>query len=399
MKILFVTIAWPEKGDSNLYTDLMDEFILNGHDVFVVCADEKTSKSHQSTENNINVLRVGTSRVRKVNKIKKAIALFSMGSKLEKALLNTWPEKSFDLIISHSPPVTLSGLFRSLKKRYNARLYYLLKDIWPQGPADLGLISDRGPVFRYFRMQEKRMYRTADFIGCMSEMNVEYILRKDQFLDAEKVEVCPNSIKPRSLQLENSRAETRKKFNIPEGHTVFLFSGNIGKAHGLEFYIEAIESVKDIERAYFLIGGSGQYFNYVVKEIKRRGLQNIGYYKRLPAGEFDQLLLACDVGVVLLNSKYTVPQFPSRLLAYLEARLPVFCSVNEATDIGTIVESSGCGITTLHGDLKAFRRAVDFFSKPKNRQAVESMRVNSETLLSTRYTTTHSYEIIMNRLN
>ena len=26
MNILFVTIAWPKEGDSNLYSDLMEEF-------------------------------------------------------------------------------------------------------------------------------------------------------------------------------------------------------------------------------------------------------------------------------------------------------------------------------------------------------------------------------------
>lgn len=396
MKVLFITIAWPQPGERNLYSDLMDEFITRGHEVLVLSAEERVAKSSVVTEKGKKILKVPTSKIRKVNKLKKAIALFSLGSTLKRELLRNFPDLKIDLIIAHTPPITLSGILQSLKRKFNAPLYFLLKDIWPHGPADLGIIVKNGILFKYFRFHERRIYKTADFIGCMSPMNMEYIIENNGYLAKEKVEVCPNTITPRNLELKTARSVIREKHQVPEGATVFIFSGNIGKAHGIDFYLEAIGKLRGFEKAYFLIGGSGQYFDFAVREIYRKGLTNIGTYRRLPADDFDQLLLACDVGVILLDAKYSVPQFPSRLLAYLEAGKPVLCSVNNKTDIGDIVMKAGCGLATINGDLNSFIQAVEFFCDDTNSDLVQRMSHNSLELLNQAYTSSCGYDIIMN---
>jgi len=395
MNILFISIAWPQPGERNLYSDLMSEFIINGHEVFVLCSGEGLANSCLNSENGINILRVPTLKIRKVNKLRKAFALFALGSRLKHELLKSLPELKVDLIIGHSPPVTFSRLFRDLKMKYNAPFYYLLKDIWPQGPADLGIIRKNGFIFRYFRYHEIRIYKTADFIGCMSPLNVEYTCKNNNYLSAEKVEVCPNSITPRTLRFKENKFLIRKKYNVPEPATVFIFSGNIGRAHGVEFYLNAVEKLKDFNKAYFLIGGSGQYFDYTVKEIARRNLTNIGTYRRLPSDDFDQLLMSCDVGVILLSKDYTVPQFPSRLLSYLEAGKPVLCSVNKGTDIGQIIENAGCGLCTLNGDLNSFIKAVKYFCNEIGYGSYNKMSTNCYNLLIEKFTSTCSYNTIM----
>ena len=398
MNVLFITIAWPLAGERNLYSDLMNEFVRQGHSVFVAHADDEVKKTQLSVEGEISVLRIASSPMRKMNKFRKAVALVSLGKRIESAIDNQWTTTGFDLIISHSPPITLSRMFKSLKRKLGSPVYYLLKDIWPQGPADLGFIKDGGVIYNFFRFQEKRLYRTVDHIGCMSPLNVEYLLKNNAFLSRTKVEVCPNTISPRNLTMNEEIASVRNRFDIPEDAVVFIFSGNIGRAHGLEFYLNAIERSKSIDKAFFMIGGSGQYFDYVVQEIEKRGIENLRYYRRLPADEFDSLLMASDVGVVLLDARYTVPQFPSRLLAYLEARKPVLCAVNAQTDIGTIVEKSGCGLNTLHGDVAAFEKAVNFFCDTRNSEMIEEMKQNSHDLLLREFSSQRSYEIIMNRL-
>ena len=45
-----------------------------------------------------------------------------------------------------------------------------------------------------FRNKEKRLYEISDYIGCMSPANVDYLLKNNE-IDSNKVEVCPNSIK------------------------------------------------------------------------------------------------------------------------------------------------------------------------------------------------------------
>jgi len=394
MKVLFITVAWPREGERNLYSDLLSEFNKNGHDVFVAFADENTKKNKIGIENEINVLRISTTQIRKAGKFKKALSLPFLGFRLRKNINKYFSDEKFDLILSHTPPITISGLMIYLKKKHDAFYYLLLKDIWPHSSVDLNIIKMNGLVYKYFRWHEKRIYNAADAIGCMSPKNEEYILKNNKYLDNEKVEVCPNAIAPQKISFTDNGV--RERYNIPSDSTLFIFSGNLSKGHGLSYYLDIIESLKDYHKSYFAIGGSGTQYFYLEREIKRRDLKNIFFYHRLPADEFSQLLAASDVGIILLDSKYTVPQFPSRLLAYLEAGKPVLCAVNKGTDIGEIVENAGCGISTIHGDKDSLVLAIKKFSEDQNFRS--RCGENSSKLLEEKYTTASAYNIIMNNL-
>lgn len=276
MKILFVTIAWPKQGERNLYTDLFHEFKKNGHEIFVICADKRKNKDSLKVEGDVNVLRIPTLKIRKAGKFEKALSLFSLGWKFRKNINKYYSQEDFDLIIGHTPSITLSGLMKYLKRKYDAFFYLLLKDIWPHSSASLNVIKKNGIIYKYFRWHEKRIYRAADIIGCMSPENVDYILKKNKFLNKDKVEVCPNSITPEIFQTKTTNG-IRTKYGIPEDATVFIFSGNLGRGHSLKFYINTIEALNDYSRAYFLIGGSGTHFSYLENAVAEKGLDNIFY--------------------------------------------------------------------------------------------------------------------------
>ena len=91
--------------------------------------------------------------------------------------------------------------------------------------------------------------------------------------------------------------------------------------------------------------------------------------------------------------KYTSPQFPSRLLSYLEYSKPVLCAVNKYTDIGDVVENAGCGISVSHGDMDEFINAVKFFAENSDKRNI--MGENARKLLLDEYTVSKSYDIIM----
>jgi glycosyltransferase involved in cell wall biosynthesis len=396
MNVLFVTVAWPRKGDRNLYSDLLHEFVKWGHTVCVAHADEQVSETTLTTEDGIKVLRIATSQIRKAGKLKKALSLPLLGFRLKKGITNYYSDQDFDLIIGHTPPITLSGLMRYLKKKHDAFFYLLLKDIWPHSSVDLNIIRKNGLAYKFFRWHEKRIYNTADVIGCMSPYNISYVLDNNLFLDPEKVEECPNTISPSEPVAVDHQA-IRQKYGIPSDATLFIFSGNLSKGHGLGFYLDAIENLQSYSKAYFAIGGSGTEYSYLKREINKRELGNVFFYQRLPADDFEQLLAASDVGVILLDSRYTVPQFPSRLLAYLDARKAVLCAINSQTDIGQIVEAAECGISTIHGQMERFIAAIKELCENEDQR--QRYGQNAHQLLMERYTSNMSYDIIMNQVN
>lgn len=393
MKILFLTIAWPKQG-YNLYSDLMEEFIEHGHQVYVAAANEKRNnkETYLSELNRIKVLNIKCGNVTKVKKLEKAFGLLTIDYLFKSTINKYWGDVKFDLIIMSTPPVNLFGTYTSLKKRCGAKTYLLLKDIWPQGPTDMGAIKKWSLVWFYFRLKEKRLYKVSDFIGCMSQANVQYILEHNKSLCVEKVEECPNSIKPRTHASIN-RNETRRKYRVPEDALVFIFGGNLGKPQGVSFLIDVATQMQNRKDVFFLIVGAGTEYSKLEQMIKEENYSNIILYERLPKEEYEQLCRSCDVGLILLDKKFTIPNFPSRLLSYLDIGMPVLCATDNVCDMGDILEEWNCGIKTLHGDINSFVESIDRLVSNKDLRM--DMSINARKLLEQKYTTRHSYNVIM----
>jgi len=393
--ILFITIAWPASGEKNLYSDLMDEFVRQGHKVYV--AGNQTSKDpaapFRAEEKGITVLRIRTGKIRKASYLQKALSLLTLGRKISKALKVYLDGVTIDLIIAPTPPITLSFLYKNLKKKYGAPFYLLLKDMWPQGSVDLRVFRKYSIPWIFFRSHEIRIYKLADYIGCMSPLGISYILKNNSFIPERKLEVCPNSIHPAVMAQAEGSAEIRSKYNIPTDACVFIFSGNLGVGHGLHFLVEAIRALSDYPKAYFIIGGSGTHFKYLESGFSEFSPKNALLYNWLPREDFVDILKTSDVGLILLY-KYTSPQFPSRILSYLEYSKATLCAVNASTDIGEIVESTGSGLSVEHGNLEEFIKSIKYLSEhPSERK---KMGENGHKLLMDQFTVEKGYGIITN---
>ena len=398
MNILFISIAWPSQGEKNLYTDLMGEFVLRGHRVHVVGTRDRKNQDQNalSQENGMSVLRIDSGQIRKTSYLKKASILLTLGTKMWKAIQRNFGEEQYDLILAPTPTITLSVLYKKLKRKYQAPFYLMLKDMWPQGSVDLKVFRKYSLPWMYFRMHEKRLYKVADYIGTMSPLGAKYLRSKNSFLPEHRVEVCPNSIRPAEMPGVKAGHEIRDKYKIPRDACVFIFSGNLGVGHGLHFLVEAIKTLKDYPGAYFVIGGSGTHYNYLESKLSEASPGNVFLYSWLPREDFEQILATSDVGMIFLY-RYTSPQFPSRLLSYFEYSKPVLCAVNKETDIGAIVEEENCGSSVNHGDLDSFVAAVKYFSEHSTDR--KESGENGRKLQMDRYTVGHSYEIIMNHFN
>ena len=89
------------------------------------------------------------------------------------------------------------------------------------------------------------------------------------------------------------------------------------------------------------------------EELKKRSL--ISFTLKDRREEYDNLVQICDVGLIFLNARFTIPNFPSRLLSYTEIGKPVLAATDENTDIGKIIEeemgSMGKKMTELGDEL------------------------------------------------
>lgn len=387
-------MAWPKNGECNLYTDLMEEFQEKGHQVTVVALNEKANKqkTNLTIYNNIQIIRVKTGNIQKRNKYSKVIFSFLAGPQILCAIHKYLKGCQYELILFSTPPITLSPCIILLKKRYQAKLYLLLKDIWPQDAVDLGAMIMGGIVWKVFRYLEKKTYKNCDYIGCMSPANVEYIIKNNKYLQEKKVEVCPNSLKKRDF-IEVDRGIIREKYGLPKDKIIFIYGGNFGKAQGVEFLVTMIHAYQHNPDLYFLMIGAGTEYDYLKNKINSLTFDNAKMVPWIPRTEFADLVQACDVGLILLNKNSTVPNFPSRFLTYLSAKIPIIAAVDKVTDIGDIIENASCGWKVNHGDVDSFKSAVEKVMISKEDR--KKMGENGFQLFREKYTTNQTYEIII----
>jgi len=244
--------------------------------------------------------------------------------------------------------------------------------------------------------KESSLYELSDTIGCMSEANRNYVITHNPTISPLKVEVNPNSIAPISIiQTIDEKQIIRDKYDLPLHTKIVVYGGNLGKPQGLDFLLETITATMHLN-VFFLVVGSGTEYNRIYKWFENKQPENAKLLAGLPKQDYDMLLKACDVGLIFLHKDFTIPNFPSRLLSYLEMKMPVIAATDANTDIGSIIENNNCGFSVLSGDITSMQKAIETLCS--NDKRFNQMRENAWDLLQRDYTVDYSYQIIKNKI-
>ncbi|MDR2043948.1 MAG: glycosyltransferase family 4 protein [Clostridium sp.] len=381
MNILFLTIAnIPSiyESGSNIYTDLLREFADRGHSVYVLSPVVHRRKGERTLirQGNTTIIRPVTGRIQKTNFVVKGINTLLLDYRFLRAAKKYLKKIPLDVILYSTPPLTWNRLLAFLKRCYRAVMVLLLKDIFPQNAVDLGMFSEGGLLYRYFREKEKRVYALSDHIGCMSEANREYVLRHNPELSPDMVGVSPNSIALGEYHRvgEAHKEAIRARYGIPPGKKAFAFVGNLGKLHAVSHIIRCMDEVADEEQVFFVCccqgTGYATFSPYVAKQPPGRIL----LLPWLPREQFDELVSCCDVGLIFLDYRFTIPNFPSRLLEYMKQGLPVLAATDENTDLGKVIVEGSFGWWCPSNDAGAFHDQIRLILRTDTRRFGENAR-------------------------
>ena len=364
-KVIFLTMVRLEDiSRRGIYTDLMRKLRSEGHEVYIVTPRERREKAPTCLfqKNGVQILGVQTLNLQKTNVIEKGIGQVLVESQYKKAIKKFLKGVKFDLILYSTPPITFPNVIAYLKKENpQAKSYLLLKDIFPQNAIDLGMMPKggvKGLLYHFFRKKEKKLYALSDYIGCMSPANVEYVLRHNPEIATERVEVAPNSLELTNFKYEDGQEQAeryyiRKKYNLPTNIPIFIYGGNLGKPQGIDYLIKCLDANKQRQDCFFVVVGNGTEYHKLEEwyrslrskseENSTDNLPSVRLMQRLPKEDYDMLVKYCDVGLIFLDHRFTIPNYPSRLLSYLENKMPVICATDVNTDIGKIAEKNGYG--------------------------------------------------------
>lgn len=383
-------------NDREISEDLMRKFRKEGHNVYVVVPRERRFglSTKLEVQSGVNILGVKTLNIQKTNILEKGIGTLLIESQYISAIKKYLDNIKFDLILYTTPPITFTGVVDYLKRKNpQAISYLLLKDIFPQNAVDIGLFGEKSFFNKYFRHKEVKLYRQSDYIGCMSPANVDFLLTHNDYINKDNVEVAPNSIElaEQTVLTQEQREGIKRKYNLPLDKPILIYGGNLGKPQGIGFFVQCLNSNKNREDCYFLIVGSGTEYPQIKEWFDTVHPNSISVYERLPKADYDLLVQCCDVGLIFLDHRFTIPNYPSRLLSYLEYKMPVLCVTDPNTDIGRIAEDNGYGYWCESNSVEAFTSILDKMIH-SNRQL---MGENGYAFLKDNYLVQNTYNAII----
>lgn len=392
--ILVLTILKVDfSSDNGIYNSLYSELAKKANLIIISLTSDENRIINYSKNVELHNIKVDSTFEK--SKIKKALNLLKLNSKLLNYVKKNLLGKKIDLVLYSTPPITLNKSISYIKNTYKAKTYLLLKDIFPQNAVDLKMFGKNSLIYKYFRIKEKNIYKISDYIGCMSQANLDYIVENNR-IEKSKLEINPNSIQIKEIQ--NIDLNTKKavldSYGIPEDKVKFIYGGNLGEPQGVDFILNVILENEKHDNIIVIVG-SGTQSNKIKQYIADNNVVNTIFIEKLPKKQFDTLLSACDVGLIFLDNRFTIPNFPSRLLSYLEFSKPVIASTDLNTDIGKIIENNGFGYFC---ESKYPDEMIKLLEKIKYNDRIESMGKIGRKYLEENYNVIRSSNLIISKM-
>jgi glycosyltransferase involved in cell wall biosynthesis len=259
------------------------------------------------------------------------------------------PKPDYILI---SPMQTLP-IFPVLKwaKKFNSKLIFEVKDIWPLSIIELGGYSPKHPFIRLLKYTEKVCIKKSDAIVSVLPNYSQYL--KEQGFQ-KRAYYIPNGIDINELQnIEPLNKEIASQ--IPEDKFIVGYAGTIGIANALNYLVEAAKLLKDNSNIVFVVVGNGSEKEHLIKQSE--GLNNIKFLPAIPKRQIQSLLQKFDVCFVSLQSipiyKYGISF--NKLFDYMYSGKPILFFGDSPNNV---VEQANCGIVVPPSSPKDIAESV-----------------------------------------
>ncbi|MCF6168400.1 glycosyltransferase family 4 protein [Lutibacter sp.] len=243
-----------------------------------------------------------------------------------------------DIIVVSSMPIfqILSGIY--LKRKYKSqKLIFEIRDLWPLTPIYLLGYSKYHPVVVVMKWIEKIGYKKSDKIVSLLPNANKYI---DKISNTpSKFHWIPNGIDQNLLVTEVLPTNMINK--IPKDKFIIGYTGTIGMANTMGYFIEASILLKDNTDIHFLVVGDG----YLKEEYVTMtyGNKNITFINKIKKSQVQSILSYIDVCYVgrYNNKLYEYGVSYNKYFDYMLAKKPILESSN---CINSPAELSECAL-------------------------------------------------------
>lgn len=234
-----------------------------------------------------------------------------------------------DSIIVSSPSLFPIVRAKRWAQKFNAKLFFEIRDIWPLSLKELAGVSSFNPLIFMMRQFEKFAYKNSDYI--ISVLPGGYLHLKENGVQLNKISCIPNGIDldevSHPMPLEKSIDE-----QLPQNKFIVGYAGSIGVSNALDWFIHAAIALKDNKEIAFVIFGNGAEKEKFIQLSK--GCENIQFYDPVKKEQFQSLLNRFDVCYIgwKNDALYRFGISANKLFDYMYSAKPIIHSVSAYND-------------------------------------------------------------------
>ena len=342
-----------------IMADLAEDLVLYGLDVGVVSAqatyliNELSPKSEH--HNGVGIKRVWTflfNKNKNIGRILNSSSCFlSMFPKLFHGNRN-------DLLVFNTNPALLPilGLFANKLKKQ--KYVILIHDLWPELPAQVGMISRNGFIYKLIDYANTLALRNASAVVVLSEMMKNLILRKVPGKRG-KVHVLPNwADRNRIYPVPKENNEILKKTGL-KNKRIVMYSGNIGRYQPMEVMIQAAGELRHREDIAFVFAGDGGKKKEIERMAVSMNLDNVTFLPFQPLDRLAESLSMADLSLVGIYPENEGVIMPSKLYGLLAVGKPIVCVSDPESEVVGILRDADAGVQSSVDDPKELARKIE----------------------------------------
>jgi glycosyltransferase involved in cell wall biosynthesis len=347
MRIVLIADTYPPLRTSGAVQlrDLLREFVQQGHSLTVMLPTAGLSTPWLLEDSDgVQVLRLRAPKTKDINYVSRTINEFFMPfAMLRNLRKSTLAKERWDGVVWYAPSIFHGPLANALKKSSGCKGYLIIRDIFPEWAADMGLMG-RGLPYKFFKAVANYQYSVADVIGVQTPGNEAYFENWRQGT-GRRLEVLQNwladaPVASCSIDIYKTPLAGRK---------VFVYAGNMGVAQGMGILLDLAEKLIHRTDLGFLFVGRGSDVKKLAADAQTRGLKNVLFQDEIHPDEIPGLYAQCLVGLVALDPRHKSHNIPGKFLTYMQSGLPVLANINAGNDLAGNIRHENVGRVSEDG--------------------------------------------------
>jgi colanic acid biosynthesis glycosyl transferase WcaI len=347
--VFFNRYYWPDRSaTSQMLTDLATALAAAGHEVTVVAGDREQDLSarrlaREASDRGVNIRRLRASALARLGLLGRALDYVAFYAAAWWFALRH--VRRGDVVIVKTDPPLLGAVLAPALRMKGAVLINWLQDLYPEVAEQLGVLG-RSPFTALLRRMRDASLRAARMNVVIGERMRE---RVAAVAGPERVTVIHNWSTPlATTPVPAPDNPLRKELGLRD-QVLFMYSGNLGRAHRFEAMLAAGEHLRERRELRFLIVGDGPQKAAVEAEARARGLANWAFLPLQPRERLAESLGAADVHLISLEPKLEGLIVPSKIYGVLAAGRPCIFIGAADGEVAELLRRHDCG-ATVHPD-------------------------------------------------